>query len=1306
MATLLLQVAGQAAGSLLGPLGAIAGRAAGALVGNLIDQSLLARLGPTRSVEGPRLNDLGVQSSSEGSPIPRLYGRARLSGEVIWATRFEESIVTNTTRSSSKGGSGSKTQTTTYFYFGNFAIGLCEGEISRVGRIWADGKLLDVRDITFRVHLGAEDQLPDPLIEAKEGAGDAPAYRGLAYIVFDRLPLEQFGNRIPQLSIEVFRAVDDLEGRIRAVTVIPGATEFGYHTAEVQRVTGPGKTESENVHSGGGRSDWTAAIDDLQAACPNLESVALVVAWFGNDLRCGTCLLKPGVDAPSKFTTGDIWEVNGVTRTLAHQVSLVAGRAAFGGTPSDASVLAAIADLKARGLKVLFYPFLMMDVPSGNGLPDPYSGSPDQPAYPWRGSITCDPAPGVSGTVDKTPAATAQIDGFFGNAQPGDFNISGANVTYIGSVEWSLRRMVLHYAHLCTIAGGVDRFLIGSEYRNLLTVRDSADHYPGVTQMATLAGDVKTLLGASAEISYAADWSEYFGHHPQDGSNDVFFHLDPLWADSNIDFLGIDNYMPFSDWRDGTGHLDRVAGAQNIYDLDYLRGNVVGGEGYDWFYGSQADRDSQTRILITDGAHQKPWVFRYKDLKNWWENAHFDRPGGIESTNPTAWTPQSKPIVFTEAGCPAVDKGTNQPNVFVDAKSSESALPYYSSGIRDDLIQRRYLEALFSYWDTGDPAHVQGSNPVSSVYGAPMVETDATHIWTWDARPYPYFPQLVSVWSDGLNWDRGHWISGRMGSAPLSQLVSAILTDYDFTDFETGSLLGIADGFIIDRVMSARQALEPLSLAFFFDALESDGIITFARRDSDAVLSVTEDDLVPSGNDDRLSLTRAQESELPVAVQLSHIDSAADYRRSAVESRRLVGLSRRDAAATMPIIMPYERAQQMADIWLQDIWSGREQARFSLPPSRLAIEVGDNIHVSGPSGSHHLRIGEIRAGAFLEIEARSIEPSIYETGPAVQRNIEPDISPNFGTPDMAFLDLPLFGGSDNVGGPTIAGAADPWPGSLAVYRSRSESSLELASIVEAPATMGLSGDIFLGGPASRWDRANVLRIILSNGILSSAPEIEILSGANLAAIGPENGPYEIMQFANAELIGPDTWDLTNLLRGLFGTEWAMQSILAPGARFVLLDGAVTNLPVDQGDIGVALDYRFGPASHAPDASSYGDVTFSAGGIAEKPLSPVHFSTSRVGNDIAINWTRRGRISADGWDQVEIPLGEINEQYELDIFDGATLLRTISATTTTITYSEAEQIADWGGSAANFDIALYQLGETVGRGVPLKETVNV
>ena len=72
--------------------------------------------------------------------------------------------------------------------------------------------------------------------------------------------------------------------------------------------------------------------------------------------------------------------------------------------------------------------------------------------------------------------------------------------------------------------------------------------------------------------------------------------------------------MPLADWRDGLDHLD-AASADAITDLDYLRGNVEGGEGFDWFYASAADREAQVRTPITDGAAGEPWVFRYKDIR-------------------------------------------------------------------------------------------------------------------------------------------------------------------------------------------------------------------------------------------------------------------------------------------------------------------------------------------------------------------------------------------------------------------------------------------------------------------------------------------------------------------------------------------------------------------------------------------------------------------------------------------------------------------------------------------------------------------
>ena len=142
-------------------------------------------------------------------------------------------------------------------------------------------------------------------------------------------------------------------------------------------------------------------------------------------MRCGECTIEPRVDDAAKRTRPAIWSVAGLARGEARQVSRTAGGdAAYGGTPSDAAVLRAIEDLKARGLAVSFYPFLLMDIPEGNSLLDPYSGAASQPAYPWRGRITCSPAPLVEASPDKTEAAAGQIGAFFGAAEPEAFQSS------------------------------------------------------------------------------------------------------------------------------------------------------------------------------------------------------------------------------------------------------------------------------------------------------------------------------------------------------------------------------------------------------------------------------------------------------------------------------------------------------------------------------------------------------------------------------------------------------------------------------------------------------------------------------------------------------------------------------------------------------------------------------------------------------------------------------------------------------------------------------------------------------------------
>jgi hypothetical protein len=1285
MAALVLSVAGGVAGAVFGPAGAIAGRIAGALVGNIIDRKFF---GPgDQNVVGPRLADLDVMASTEGAPIPRVYGRARLAGQVIWATQLEE-VVLNSTSSSSPGGkghllSGPSTTTTTYTYFGNFAVGLCEGVIGGVGRIWADGKLLDTSHLTIRVHRGYDDAPVDGLILAKEGAGNSPAYRGLAYVVFERLPLADYGNRIPQLSFEIVRPVGRLERMARAVTLIPGTTEFGYEPSPLVSILAPGTSAQENRHVTSAASDVQAALDDLQAVCPNLERVAIVAAWFGTDLRVGHCTVQPGVETSIKSINGPGWSVDGVTRPGAYLVSQIGGRPAFGGTPSDLSVVHLIGELKARGLEITFYPFLMMDIAAGNTLPDPWdAAAASQPAYPWRGRITCDPAPGQAGSPQGTSAAAAQVANFF----------SGGS--------WNYRRMILHYANLVASAGGVDAFLIGSELKALTRVRSGAGVYPAVDALVTLAADVKAIVGGATVVTYGADWTEY-GADVVDAS-EVRFPLDPLWSCSAIGAVGIDYYAPLADWRDEAGHRD-LAVTSSIYDQNYLRGNVSAGEGYDWHYADNAARAAQTRTDIIDGLG-KPWVFRQKDIWNWWSNLHYERVSYAELITPTAWIPRSKPIWFTEVGCPAVDKGANQPSVFPDPKSSENHLPYFSSGARDDLIQRRALEAFIGAFDPAygaDDAH----NPISPLYGGRMVELSALHLWTWDARPYPVFPAATGIWNDGPNWQTGHWLTGRLGGAPLDALIGTLLGDADVAGVDSSALRESCDGYVIDRPMSPRAMIEPLAMAYAFDATAADGTLRFVQRGGAPVIEIAEDDLVLPDSGAAARLVRAQETELPREASFGFTDAAADYRRSAVTSRKLVGGAARTLHSDLAVITNDAAATRRAEIWLQDLWAGREGAEFALGINALRLAPGDVIALTLGGRRRLFEIGDLIDTQARQVKARSIDPEVFSLPLPAAHIKAPPIPAALGPVQVTVLDLPALDSSTPVVLTRLAISANPWPGSVAVWESSDGASFEVAAVAAAPSVIGETLDALPAGPVSRWDRASSMRVRLYGGALASISDARVLEGGNAAAVQNADGGWEILQFANAELVDGNTYALSRLLRGQGGSEVAMANPLPSGAAFVLLGTHMAPIGIGLDALARPMQLRIVASGRNHDDPVAVALTVTPGDTALKPLAPVHVAAARRGDGVHISWIRRTRIDGDGWG-VEVPLGEEVEAYTLEILSGSSVVRAIACSAPLALYGNADELADFGAVQTSLHVRVAQISSTIGAGYAAEVTLAV
>jgi hypothetical protein len=331
MASVILQTAGASAGNVGGPVGSAIGKFIGGSLGNLIDDKIFG-LRRLPDVAGARLEDLAVQTSTYGKPIPIVFGNMRLAGNVIWSLPIKETAKTRNV-SGGKGGGGKVVQReTTYSYSITMAIAVCEGEIDDVVRVWADAEVVDPTQGTYRLYKGTETQTADSLIQSHEGAGKTPAYRGLAYVVMEDFPLANYGNRIPNFTFEVRRKVSAsssviaVEEKVKEIVMIPASGEFAYDTlvqTKIQgEVAGSGFVQRNveiplNQNNRGGKADALVALDQLEMELPNVEWISVVVGWFGDSLDAGTCVLKPGVEYVSGATTKpETWNVGGKMRGL------------------------------------------------------------------------------------------------------------------------------------------------------------------------------------------------------------------------------------------------------------------------------------------------------------------------------------------------------------------------------------------------------------------------------------------------------------------------------------------------------------------------------------------------------------------------------------------------------------------------------------------------------------------------------------------------------------------------------------------------------------------------------------------------------------------------------------------------------------------------------------------------------------------------------------------------------------------------------------------------------------------------------
>jgi hypothetical protein len=502
--------------------------------------------------------------------------------------------------------------------------------------------------------------------------------------------------------------------------------------------------------------------------------------------------------------------------------------------------------------------------------------------------------------------------------------------------------------------------------------------------------------------------------------------------------------------------------------------------------------------------------------------------------------------------------------------------------------------------------------------------------------------------------------------------------------------------------------LEPLADLLLFEAADAGTAIRFVPRGRRPRRSLVPADFVEDRDQPLIAIRRAQETELPSEVALSFFDALADYRASNVSSRRLATGSRRTGMTDTAAVMSFAVAGGLADTRLQDIWAGREGFVFGLSLRGLEVEPGDVVALELPSGERTMLVRRIEDAGHRRIEARSIEPAILSPVPASARALPPVTAPQISAPEVLILDLPILAGDDaaTAHAPRVAAFASPWPGAVSIAIGTPETGFVARQLLERPAVVGELLTDLAAGPVAQWDHGSSFEVRLYGGALASEPEAGVLNGANVAAIGSAEAGWEVIQFRNAELVGPRTWRIDKLLRGQAATADGMESGHATGARFVLINTAVPRLALSAEEAGLSLAARCGPAGFAFDPERFVDVPAETTRRGLRCFPPVRAKARwGPGGGIDVSWLRQTRWGGDSWEGVEIPLGETNEAYRVDLLDGLTVIHSETTGAPALTLS-SDLLADlFSETPSELHARIMQLSPTEGPGLVTEMTFH-
>lgn len=1167
-------------------------QAAAGFVGGYIDRSL-GFLPTPGQVEGPRLEDLSVQLASEGSPMHRVWGTARVAGTLIWSSGLEE-IKTETDEGGggSGGGAGGTIQ---YHYRTDVAVGICEGETDCLVRIWADTKLIyNVLEsateeeqeasaaLNFRFYKGTPDQTPDPLIQAIEGEDKTPAFRNTCYIVFEDFPLENYGNRIPNFTFEIISVPTEV--------VVDGPPAG---VAELSRYLTTGVVPP-----------WKFLKTVPYVDIDNYVGARIKTNFDGFNAGTGTAITE--AITPYSYHT-------------SYQTAIGAFMV-FRGDDPDTS-------------------------PLGWNRPqeyDWYEGAHN--FYAWSYSNYPYDATNVGGQ-DEAPFVNESWTSPV--TEPEVYSLATWHNSW-GTNEQSTDPVV--------------KWLGGGSYCNAGFVRLFAQwntFFPGYTGVYHWYN-----IARAYTLRVTSDW--YFANP---GYTVVCGNP---FDDEEVVVANIGNAPIIVTVRRDYGVLKPPKGS-----------GITINEVFGYF-----------RYLSREYIDTTTWPSNYMNGKQ----VYKINRNGYNNGNPLT---------------PILEEGDDDDNQTFWENAYNAVAPYMTSA---EKIGR---------WGTATPSYSIKSHSNQGASGHyPMLTDRAFEIIRYVSLGIEGSVESLLEYTENNPIEGSGSVSCAVQqSIPLSRIVRGIclLSGLEPNYVNASELAEIpVRGFAYDPT-TGRSLIEHLMMLFNFDMVDTGAEYKAVLRGGDIVRTLTVNDFALKSK--KLQLKRMTENprELPSSILMRFPNVEANYQTGAQLYRKPNAYHFATHDVSTAVVFNNEEAFDIAYRLLNNIWKSSVRYEGVVSSDHFDLIATDPVQIDAFSTAERVRITstEIDDTTTISITGE-VESAVTYTPPVPRRVLGVDIDNIIATPPPAplvgsyalLVDIPLLRDIDSIWGMygIIYGADISWTGG-ALYRSIDQGASWNKIGQQTKGDIRAFGSTLSTLPAPNhvhtWDTKNTLTVRLRFGQLQNAPSVmSVLNGANAALVG-SGAIWEVIQYRYATLNSDGSYTLSGLLRGLRGTEHNAGKVMA-NAYFISADTATLK------EIPVATTYLYQQARYKP--VTIGSPIESAGyfpayfmGIRARPYSPCHVrAVKEVNGDITITWIRRDRIGNQWLDNSDIGMSETVEQYRIFIkTTGNIVKRTITGhTTTSYTYTAADQTTDFGGPATAFNLDVQQYSSVVGYGLAASKTFSL